>query len=188
MLSKAVKQRLRGILNELARIKGVRHSFYLTKGMRDGLALIEKEYPSIGPLRVRNDGVKACLRREYIACIIKDRSFRSPPHSTVLLVNDDGEVIGRELLPGDKIRTGPTSKAIMLGKDFVVFYGKGSSKGAQFVLPAVPFKEVENFDGTRRVVSSSPSTAGDHFLRRKAKIADDPKLASILIGFDLREP
>ena len=188
MLSITDTQRLRAILQVLARIKGVRHSFYLTKGMRDGLALIEKEYPSIGPLRVRNDGVKACLKREHIACITKDKSFRSPPHSTVLLVNDDGDVIGRELLPGDKVRTGPTGRAIMLGKDFVVFYGKGSSKGAQFVLPAVPFKEVEDFDGTSRVVSCSPSTAGDHFLRKKAKIADDPKLASILIGFDLCKP
>jgi hypothetical protein len=49
----------------------------------------------------------------------------------------------------------------------------------------VPFKEVEEMRGTCSVISSSPSTPGDFYLRKKASIEDDPKLASILIGFDL---
>jgi hypothetical protein len=73
----------------------------------------------------------------------------------------------------------------MLGQDFVVFADKRASKGARFVLPPVPFKEVEEMRGTCSVISSSPSTPGDFYLRKKARIADDPKLASILIGFDL---
>jgi len=183
-LSKAEQQKLKEILKVLSGIKGVRHSFYLTREMREGLAELEKRYPSIGPLTVQNEGILACLRSEHVACIIKDKTFRGPPHPTVVLVNDSGEVIGRELLSGEKQPKGP-GRTLMLGHDFIVFADKRASKGARFVLPPVPFKEVEGMRGTCSVISSSPSTPGDFFLRKKARIADDPKLASILIGFDL---
>lgn len=183
-LSKAEQQKLKEVLKVLSHIKGVKHSFYLTKEMREGLAELEKRYPSIGPLTVQNEGILACLRSEHVACIIKDKTFRGPPHPTVVLVNDSGEVIGRELLPGEKQPKGP-GKTLMLGQDFVVFADKRASKGARFVLPPVPFKEVEEMRGACSVISSSPSTPGDFYLRKKARIEDDPKLASILIGFDL---
>ena len=183
-LSKAEQKKLDGVLRVLSGMRGVKRSFYLTKEMRDGLARLEKRYPSIGPLTVRNEGILASLEREHVACIIKDKTFRGPPHPTVVLVNDNGEVIGRELLPGDKLAKRP-GRTLMLGQDFVVFADESASKGARFVLPPVPFKEVEEIEGTRSVISSSPSTPGDSFLRKKAGIEDDPKLASILIGFDL---
>ena len=184
LLSKAEQLKLKEILKILSGIKGVKHSFYLTKEMREGLAEIEKRYPSIGPLSVKNEGILACLRSDHVACIIKDKTFRGPPHPTVVLVNDSGEVIGRELVPGEKRPKGP-GKTLMLGQDFVVFADKRASKGARFVLPPVPFKEVEEMRGACSVISSSPSTPGDFYLRKKARIEDDPKLASILIGFDL---
>jgi len=183
-LSKAEQMKLKEILKILSGIRGVRHSFYLTREMRKGLTELERRYPSIGPLTVQNEGILACLRSEHVACIIKDKTFRGPPHPTVVLVNDSGEVIGRELLPGEKQPKGP-GRILMLGQDFVVFADKRASKGARFVLPPVPFKEVEEMRGTCSVISSSPSTPGDFFLRKKVRIEDDPKLASILIGFDL---
>ena len=184
-MSKEERKKLSEVHRVLLGIRGVKHSFFLTKEMRTGLAKLERRYPSIGPLTVDNEGILACLERKHVAAIIKDKNFRGPPHPTVVLVNDAGEVIGRELLPGEKEAKGP-GRTLMLGKDFVVFADKSASKGARFVLPPVPFKEVEDIKGTRSVISSSPSTPGDFFLRKKAGIEDDPKLASILIGFDLR--
>jgi hypothetical protein len=94
-------------------------------------------------------------------------------------------VIGKELLPGETLRAAERGKAIFLGKDFVIFADRGRGKGARFVLPPVPFREVEDIAGVGNVCSSSPSTAGDLFIRRSKRLDDDPKLASILIGFDL---
>ena len=186
-MTRLKQQRLGEVLKVLSSIKGVRHAFYLSKDMRSGLARLERSYPSIGPLTVENDGVVACLARENVACIIKDKTFRGPPHPTVVLVNDTGEVIGRELLPGERLGAG-IGRTLMLGKDFVIFADKSGSKGARFVLPAVPFREVEEIKGTENVVSSSPSTPGDSYLRRKMGLQEDPKLASVLIGFDLGRP
>ena len=174
------------VLSILSKLKGVKHSFYLTKAMRTGLRRIERNYPSLGPLTIKNKGIAECLKRTYVACVIKDRHFRAPPHSTVYLIDENGKIIGRELLPGEKVSSTIDRKAIMLGNDFVVFFEKGTGKGAHFVLPPVPFKELESLDGVKSVCSSSPSTAGDFFLRKRARLRDDPKLASILIGFELR--
>lgn len=179
------EKKLAEVLQVLSSMKGARHAFYLTKPMRDGLRRLESHYPSIGPLKIDNDGVMETLKRDHVACTLKDRNFRAPPHSTVLLIDEDGKTIGRELLPGEKLPRATAKKAIMIGNDFVLFYEKGAGKGARFVLPPVPFAEVEAVDGVRRTVSSSPSTAGDLFLRKSARLKDDPKLASILIGFDL---
>jgi len=180
------KRKLDEVREVLSALKGVKHAFYLTKEMRIRLGKMERHYPSLGPLTVQNDGVRECLRRQHVACIVKDKTFRGPPHPTVVLVNDKGKVIGRELLPGEKVRSSPKSRMIFLGKDFVIFYEEGSGKGARFILPPVSFKEVEQIDGTSRVISSSPSTVGDLLIRRSVRLKDDPRLASILIGFNLR--
>ena len=184
--TRAAKKKLDEIQKVLSGLRGVKYTFYLTRQMRAGLGKIEKEYPSLGPLTVQNDGVLQCLKRQNVVCIVKDKTFRGPPHPTVVLVNEEGKVIGRETLRGEKVKEGPASKTIFLGKDFVIFYGKGSGKGARFVLPPISFEEVEKIHGTTRVISSSPSTAGDLFLRENAGLDDEPKLASILVGFGLR--
>jgi hypothetical protein len=186
MATKATDRRtLDEVLRTLSCLKGVKHSFYLDKDVRKGLARIEKAYPPIGPLAIRNDGVLACLKKEHVACIVKDKSFRAPPHPTVLLVNEDDEVIGRELLPGERIPEREGRKTLYIGKDFVIFIGGPSGKGANFVLPPVRFLEVEKVSGVTNVISSSPSTLGDLAVRKQAGLKDDPKLATILIGFDL---
>lgn len=174
------------VLSLLSSLKGVKKAFYLTERMREELRAIESEVHPFGPLIVRNEGVLECLSRERVACIVKDRSFRSPPHATVMLIDEDGVVIGRELLPGDKVEEKPGRKTLYLGKDFVIFYDGRSGRNAKFVLPPVPFAEVEALPFASRVVSSSPSTAGDLHIRLSAGLDDDPKLATVLIGFDTR--
>ncbi len=94
-------------------------------------------------------------------------------------------VIGRELLPGEEPPSPRSGRTIMLGKNFVIFFKRGSGKGARFVLPPIAFRELESVPGLRRVCSSSPSTVGDMHIRRAMGLKDDPKLASILVGFDL---
>jgi len=178
-------RKLDEVLSVLSSLRGVKHAFYLAREMRVELERIEKEYPAFGPLTVSNEGLRECMKRQHVACIVKDRHFRPPPVPTVLLLDENREIIGKELLPGEKLRANQGSKTFMLGKDFVIFYEKGKGRGAKFVLPPVPFEEVGRIAGVRRVCSSSPSTAGDFYLRQCMSFDDDPTLASILVAFDL---
>ena len=173
------------VLEEVGRLKGVRKAFYLSDEQRERLVGIESERPnSLGPLKVYNEGVLECLRRSHVVCIVKDRSFRPPPAPTVVLVDEDGRVVGRELIGGERPEPEPGQKLLFLGKDFVIFYDGGKSSQTRFVLPPVRFEEVERIDGVSGVCSSSPSTDGDFYLRESAGLPDDPKLATILVGFD----
>lgn len=177
---------LRLVLSTLSSLKGVRKAFYLDDELRREVGKIEKDRSmSLGPLTVHNDGVLQCLSRTHVACIVKDSTFRLPPAPTVVLVDENDRTIGRELVGGETPEPGPGQKLIYLGKDFVIFYDGGRTGHTRFVLPPIPFEEVERIERTARVCSSSPSTDGDFFLRKSADLPDDPKLATILIGFDL---
>ena len=174
------------VLMRLSGLSGVRRAFYLKDEVRDELRQVENTRSmSIGPLTVHNEGVLECLDRMHVACIVKDSSFRPPPAPTVVLVDEEGRVVGRELIAGEEPEAEPGQKLIYLGKDFVIFYDGRKSSRTRFVLPAVSFAEVEALDRTANVRSSSPSTDGDSFLRKSAGLPDDPALATILIGFDL---
>ena len=176
---------LEEVLAVLSGLRGVRKAFYLDQAQRDRLGEIEQDKAiSLGPLTVHNEGVTECLRRRHVACIVKDRTFRPPPAPTVVLVDEDGEIVGRELIDGEEPRAAPGQKLLYLGKDFVIFYDGSKSSRTRFILPSIAFEEVEGVEGTSRVCSCSPSTDGDAFLRRDAGLPDDPKLATILIGFD----
>jgi hypothetical protein len=176
---------LNKVLVVLSNLKGVRRAFYLDGQQRRQLEEIEKnKSASLGPLTVHNDGVLECLRRTHVACIVKDATFRPPPAPTVVLVDEEGRVIGRELIGGEKPEPAPGQKLMYLGKDFVIFYDGGKSTKTRFILPPITFEEVERIEGTASVCSSSPSTDGDFFVRKAAELPDDPKLATILVGFD----
>lgn len=179
------KKVLDEVLKVLLGLKGVRKAFYLDKRRRDQLEKIEKDKSlSLGPLTVHNDGVMECLRRRHVVCIVKDKAFRPPPTPTVVLIDEKDKVIGRELIGGEKPKAAPGQKLLYLGKDFVIFYDGRKSSRTRFVLPPIAFEEVGRVEDTARVCSSSPSTDGDAFLRKSAGLPDDPKLATILVGFD----
>jgi hypothetical protein len=179
--------RLGEVLGLLSSLKGVKKAFYLEGPICAKLVETESEARGFGPLVVRNEGVLECLKRKHVACIVKDRSFRPPPHATVMLIDEDGVVIGKELLPGEEVEEVPGHKRLYLGKDFVMFYDGRSGRNAQFVLPPVPFAEVEALPFAQSVCSSSPSTIGDLMIRKGAGLDDDPRLATILVGFDLKD-
>lgn len=173
------------VLSALSGLRGVRKAFYLEDRTREELRGIERTRSvSFGPLTVHNEGVLDCLKRKYVACIVKDSAFRPPPAPTVVLVDEEGTVVGRELIGGEKPEAAPGQKLIFLGKDFVIFYDGRKSTRTRFVLPPIDFEEVRRITGTANVCSSSPSTDGDVFLRKSAGLPDDPKLATILVGFD----
>ena len=56
-----------------------------------------------------------------------------------------------------------------------------------FVLPPVQFIEVEELEDTCDVVSSSPDPLADLYLKEVFNFEDDPKLASILVGFNIKD-
>lgn len=175
------------IIALLKSMKGVLYTGVVPDKLRRQLLKEEKRYANLGPITVDNVGVRTAVKRERLYFIIKDRRFRPPPIATVQLVAEDGTVLGEELIRGRKPVMENGEKPLYLGKDFVIQCSKAREKGenSRFILPPVPFPEIEKLGIAKNVVSSSPSTLGDVDLKKEIGIDDDPKLASILIGLDV---
>lgn len=137
------------------------------------------------PAAAENRGISEVLSRQRVACLFKGRSFRGPPESTLLMMDDAGQLLGREL-------TGPSDRplpherrAVHLGRDFVIVQGVRPSGRIRFVLPAVRFPELEDVPGLCRVVSGSPDPPQDERLRQQFHVEGGKDLATILVGYDL---
>lgn len=138
---------------------------------------------------VVNSGLEECLKREYLLLLIKDRNFRCAPNPTVLLITDKGRILGQELIsPEEREKYRCRDDVYFLSNDFVMFKidKKAVRTGGEkqlFVLPSIPFPELDAIEGMDNIVSCSPSTVGDYYLKNKYGYLDDPNLATILVGF-----
>jgi hypothetical protein len=164
---------------------GTRLAFVLRPEVVDAVLKIEDSIKSQIGLDVVNEGVSQCLRRQHVICVIKDTRFRPPPEPTVLMMGDKDLVIGTEILPGQHHMYKDLDNVCWLGDDFVVFTDKVPKTKEFFLMPPVSFPELEQVPGARNIVSCSPSPLGDLIIKNHYDLADDPKLASILVGFDL---
>ncbi|HQM67545.1 MAG TPA: hypothetical protein PLY24_07165 [Methanomassiliicoccales archaeon] len=135
-------------------------------------------------LDVVNEGLNQCLKRQHVICIIKDSRFRPPPEPTVLMMGDTDMVIGTEVLAGQHSLYKDRENVCWLGDDFVVFTDKIPRSKEYFLMPPVSFPELERIPGAKNIVSCSPSPLGDLIIKNHYNIEDNPKLASILVGFD----
>lgn len=175
-------------INTIKKMKGVIDVGELQDEDRDALKSSEfNRKEDIIP--VINRGLEECLKREYLLILLKNRNFRCAPNPTVLLITDKGRILGQELISAEeREKYGCRDDVYFLSNDFVMFkidkntVRTGGEKQL-FVLPSIPFPELDDIKGIRDVVSCSPSTAGDHYLKNKYNYPDDPNLATILVGF-----
>ncbi|MBI0584200.1 MAG: hypothetical protein ISF22_08245 [Methanomassiliicoccus sp.] len=177
--------RMNDVLERLRGMRGTVHAFVLNDICRDKIWDIEKEIKAALNIPVINKGVEECLHRKHVVCIIKKASFRPPPEPTVMLLTNSGVVLGEEILPPfkKKFLENVKEEIIWLSEEFVIYPERRGGNKEFFVMPPVSFPEVEEL-GMSDVVSCSPSAPADMMLREMHGYEDDPKLASILVGFN----
>lgn len=176
---------MRDVIERLSQMGGTIHVFPLNEQCRNRIWEIEKDIKAALGIPVINKGVEECLKRQHIVCIIKNKTFRPPPEPTVMLISDNGTVLGEEILPHFKPEFMATNKEeiIWLSEEFVMYPERRGGSKEYFVMPPISFPEVEEL-GMKNVVSCSPAAPADMMLREMHGYEDDPKLASILVGFD----
>lgn len=138
---------------------------------------------------VFNEGVQECFKRDFCFVIFKKGCFRIPPTPTVLLTFD-GEILGHDIFTvEDNEKYKNDEDVLFLSDDFIIFkdvlYNYNLEKGNEyFVLPPVPFPELDIFN-LKGVVSSSPSTSSDEYLKNKYGHGDDSSIATIIVSFNI---
>lgn len=175
-------KKLRGVL-DVQRLSG-----------EDSEALIKMESSREGDvIPVVNQGLKECLEKDFYLVLLKNESFRVAPTPTVLLITDRGRILGQELLsPKEKAIYQDRGDVYFLSEDFILFkpdkmLDRSLNEKEFFILPPVPFPELEKFDEISEVTSCSPSTVGDSYLKEKYDYPQDPHLATIIVGFSIKK-
>ncbi|MCE5296305.1 MAG: hypothetical protein LLG16_04280 [Euryarchaeota archaeon] len=166
-------------------MKGTLKVFPLDAETREGILKVERCIKSQMGMEVKNEGVEQCMQRKHVLCILKNGAFRPPPEATVLLIADDGKIVGTEVIPGEKEKYSKDDDSLMwLCEDFVIFMNVKPEKKEFFYMPPVSFPELNDISGISDVVSCSPSPLGDLVVKNRYGIEDDPKNATIFVGFN----
>ena len=176
---------INSIVDTLKNMEGSVAVFPINLESKDKIWDIEKDLKGSLGIAVRNTGVQECLQRRYVLCIVKDRRFRPPPEPTVLLIGDDDTVLGEEVVPSNREKLKERDDLIFLSEEFVIYPNRKPTMKECFLMPPVSFPELESFPGVTDVVSCSPSAPADVMLRTMHGLEDNPKYASILVGFNV---
>jgi len=171
-------------LEIIRKMKGVVNAFQLDKTILDQMKAEEDKVRAMGNISVINQGFNEALHKDHVIAIIKDPRFRPPPEPTVLLVSNQGEIMGLEVFPFTAKQYQGREDVVWLSDAFVVFPGVKAVGGEQFVMPPVSFPELNESNGCKDVVSCSPAPTCDLLMRTYYKLQDDPKLASVLVGYN----
>ena len=165
-------------------MRGVVNAFYLDKEVLDQMRSEEEKVTAMGNIAVHNNGFSEALKRDRVIAIIKDPRFRPPPEPTVVLLSDKGEVMGLEVFPFTAKEYENREDVVWLSDAFVLFPNVKGMGGENFVMPPVSFPELNESNGCRDVISCSPAPTCDLLMRKYYDLKDDPKLASVLVGYN----
>lgn len=141
---------------------------------------------------VINKGLEECFKREFCLILLKDENFRIAPAPTVLLATDKGRILGQELLSSEEKEIYQDRGDVdFLSADFVLFkpdktLDRTLNEKEFFILPPVPFPELEGLDEVLEVISCSPSAMGDSYLKTKYNYPQDPSIATIIVCFSIK--
>jgi hypothetical protein len=165
-------------------LKGVVNAFYLSKEILQKMKEEEDKVTAMGNIAVLNEGFSEALKRDHVIAIVKDPRFRPPPEPTVVLVSNKGELMGLEVFPFTAKEYLEREDVVWLSDAFVLFPNVKGMGGENFIMPPVSFPELNESNGCKDVVSCSPAPTCDLLMRTDLDLKDDPKLASVLIGFN----
>ncbi len=181
---------VKSAVETIKKLKGVLDVRELSNEDRKALLEIESDRKE-DMIPVINEGLEECMKKEFYLIVLKNEEFRSPPIPTVLLVTDKGRILGQELIsPEEKEKYQNRKDAYFLSSEFVIFKPDKATRSMQkekefFILPSIPFPELDDVEGIVDVVSCSPSTKGDSYLKDRYGYPQDPHLATILVGFSI---
>lgn len=192
------------IIHLLRSLKGIAAAEPLGSTDMQNILKMENRYEQSTFLPLKNLGMETTAKCDRVIVLLKDPSFREPPAPTVYMVEEKGvdsvdrhvlqieqkhyRIIGEEILDSKQQYT---EKIMSLGDSFVLYPERRDSKirPAFFLIPPLPFPELaerrEHFK-IKDIVSVSPSTLVDDYLRDSFGFTKETTFATLLIGYNLK--
>ena len=188
----------------LLEMKGVKEVAQIDLKNREKIIDLENNYEKNGVIGLYNSGIRIVLQCDIVFAILKDTSFRPPPGPTVFMVEDQNNgndktdhifkinnkkyrIIGEELIA----KNPPEDEEYMyISDDFILYPERRqgrTKKPAYFLIPPIGFFELEMVKDKHKIsniISVSPSTMADDYIRELCAFSPREDYATILVGFD----
>jgi len=173
-------------------IKGIVDLERLSNDDRAEILDLEQKAEQIlmmGLAKTVNRGLRDAIDKEVTYAAIHDPDLRHPPGPTVIWVRE-GETIGEEVWDKAIIEELKEREDVLfIGEGFVLYTDKirrMQKTEMTVVFPGLAVPELQNMDKIESVVSATLSAPADLHLKRKLGWSTaDPKIGTILIGFNL---
>lgn len=181
---------LKEVFEILNNMKGVLKTVELSNKDILNIIDIEDEEREINFIPVINKGLQECFKRDKSIAIFKRGYFRNPSTPTLLLTFD-GEILGHDIFKKeDKEKYENDEDVMFLSDDFIIYrdvlQNQNLKKGNElFILPSVPFPELEVLENLSDIISSSPSTFSDEYLKKEYGYEGDSSVATIIVSFNI---
>ncbi|MEE9585710.1 MAG: hypothetical protein V3W09_02295 [Nitrososphaerales archaeon] len=149
----------------------------------------------LGSISAENLGVRESLKRGLVfAVAYRPRffaSFKGRLHGSSVVMTSGGDVVGEEVTdPGRLRKLKGKGGIILIGSSFVLYKDRVRKAGgeAKIVLPGRAFPPLEDLAGARDIISGSPSSPVDQYLKLKMNVdSNDPDIGTVIVGFTLVE-
>jgi hypothetical protein len=180
---------IKAVKEALEAIPGVVEACYLDRGLRedvrDAESMAEENGAAGGLIPFVNEGVWESLRRDecFMLVVRSQTLLLEPQQGVVNLVDGTGKIIG-EYLTGERRQKAREEGAIFLSDDFVIYPDSAPQGPPRFILPPLPFHELDGVSGILDVVSSSVSGPADELVRERFGHMRE-KHWTHLVGFNL---
>jgi len=143
----------------------------------------------MGLAKTVNRGLRDAIDRDVTYAAIHDPDLRHPPGPTVIWVRGE-EIIGEEVWDKaiiEKLKN--RGDVLFIGEGFILYAEKirrMQKTEVTVVFPSLPVPELQSIDKIESVVSATLSAPADlHVKRKLGWSTTDPKIGTILIGFNL---
>ena len=167
MSGKAVDE----VINRAKRMPGVVDAIPLDNKERTKIEELEKEAESHGAvkgmMRFVNEGVWEVLKREHLIVVLADdeQGFRPPPEPWVVICDENDDKVGEWLPPEKREKLKGDPSCLFVSDDFVLYKDKYKKGDVYFLMPPIPFPEVEEVEGVKDVISGTTSAPADIYLK-----------------------
>ncbi|HOP08666.1 MAG TPA: hypothetical protein PLC12_00405 [Candidatus Methanofastidiosa archaeon] len=135
-------------------------------------------------MEFKNKGVWDSLGRKHLVLIVADmeQGFRNPPCSWTLIVDEMGNTVG-EWIPEERMEEFKERDDVQfISNDFVLYKKTPRVGKCFFMMPPLPFPELDDVEGIRNVVSGTVSPPADAYLKKLSNTSEN--FWTIIIGYD----
>ncbi|MFA6710028.1 MAG: hypothetical protein WC067_02185 [Candidatus Methanomethylophilaceae archaeon] len=175
------------VVDILSSTKGVIGAFVMDDDLSKRILMEERSVISITGMDVQNVGFEEVMGREYRICVVySNGSFEEPKGTPVIImVNSSDEIVGTAVSEDMMEEYSERKDVIWISDDFVIFADSNTDGTERFVLPPCRYSALNEKDGCKDAIFSSPATTSDIMMKNHFGVGSSNKTSTIVVGFNV---